>query len=372
MSRRRDRITDEAASWFVQARDSGFSSDDRKELASWLAASAEHVQEYLSLAAVSGEIRDAARDYDVDELVAIARDASYGADIVALRGLDAAPRDIESAVNDKNDTGRTRRRGRPFIWATAATMLVAAALSTFFFSTPDRNLYVTGVGEQASFPLEDGSIVSLNAQSTLRVEFSDDGRNVRLVSGEAMFDVARDPNRPFRVVTDGAMIQAVGTQFNVRYRGADTMVTVVEGVVDVQSTPPPPSTGGAVAQLPAASDAARPADSHTARLTVGQQARVASGEVAVIDTNVQEATSWRERRLVFDARPLEDVVNEFNLYNDDQFVISDAVLGDRVISGVFGADDRQSFVLFLSAAGLAGYEMQADGTIVLQTLEDTD
>lgn len=371
MSRRRDRITDEAASWFVQARDSGFSSDDRKELASWLAASAEHVEEYLSLAAVSGEIRDAARGYDVDELVAIARDASYGADVVALPWPEAAPRDVESAVNDENDNGRTRRRGRPFIWATAATMLAAAALSTFFFSTPDHNLYVTGVGEQASFPLEDGSIVSLNAQSMLRVEFSDEGRNVRLVSGEAMFDVAREPNRPFRVVTDGAMIQAVGTQFNVRYRGADTMVTVVEGVVDVQSTPPPPPSGGAIAQLPAP-DAARPADSHTARLTVGQQARVASGEVAVIDTNVQEATSWRERRLVFDARPLEDVVSEFNLYNDDQFVISDAVLGDRVISGVFGADDRESFVLFLSAAGLADYEMQADGTIVLQTLEDTD
>lgn len=368
MSRRQDRITEEAATWFVQARDPDFSSDDRKELASWLAASAEHVKEYLSLAAVSCEIGDAAMEYDVDELVAMARDASYGADVVALPGPEAAPRDDESAASVRKNTERTRRRGRPFIWAAAATILVAAALSTFYFSAPEVDLYVTGVGEQASFPLGDGSIVSLNAHSTLRVEFSDEWRDVRLISGEAMFDVAKDPNRPFRVVTEGAVIQAVGTQFNVRYRGADTTVTVVEGIVDVQSTSGPSDSGGASAQVPTP-NAAEPASTQGTLLRVGQQARVASGEVAVIETNVQEATSWRERRLVFEARPLADVVNEFNLYNDDQFVISDAALANRAISGVFGADDRESFVLFLSEAGLADYETRDDGTIVLRTVE---
>lgn len=366
MSRRQDRITDEAASWFVQARDADFSSDDRKELASWLAASAEHVKEYLSLAAVSCEIRDAAMEYDVDELVAMARDASYGADVVALPGLVAAPRDVENAASVQKSTDRARRRGRPLIWAAAAMVLMAAALSMLFFSSPEFDLYVTGVGEQVSFPLDDGSIVSLNAQSTLRVEFSDEWRDVRLISGEAMFDVAKDPDRPFRVVTEEAVIQAVGTQFNVRYRGADTTVTVVEGVVDVQSTSSPSDSGGAIAQVPTPN---APASTHGTLLRVGQQARVASGEVAVIETNVQEATSWRERRLVFDARPLADVVNEFNLYNDDQFVISDAALGNRVISGVFGADDRESFVLFLSEVGLADYETRDDGTIVLHTVE---
>ena len=366
MSRRQDRITDEAASWFVQARDPDFSSDDRKELASWLAASAEHVKEYLSLAAVSGEIHDATRDYDVDELVVMARDASYGADVVALPGPEAAPHDDERAASAQSNTERTQRRGRPFIWAAAATVVMAAALSTLFFSAPEFDLYVTGVGEQASFPLEDGSIVSLNAHSTLRVEFSDEWRDVRLISGEAMFDVASDSNRPFRVVTEGAVIQAVGTQFNVRYRGADTTVTVVEGIVDVQSTSSPSDSGGASAQLPAPNE---PASTQGTLLRVGQQARVASGEVAVIETNVQEATSWRERRLVFEARPLADVVNEFNLYNDDQFVISDPALADRAISGVFGADDRESFVLFLSEAGLADYETRDDGTIVLYTVE---
>ena len=365
MSRRLDKITDEAATWFVQARDPDFSSDDRKELASWLAASAEHVQEYLSLAAVSGEIRDLARDYDVDRLVAMARESSFGADVVALPG--PAPRDDSGSLNERDNAAHKRRRGRPFIWAAAATLLVAALLSTFHFSEPDYELYVTGVGQQASFPLEDGSIVSLNAQSTLRVEFSDAARDVRLVSGEAMFDVASDPGRPFRVATDGAVIQAVGTQFNVRYRGADTTVTVVEGVVDVQSTPEPSSSGGAIAQLPPL-DTAQP----TARLTVGQQARVASGEVAVIETNVQEATSWRERRLVFDARPLADIVAEFNLYNDDQFVITDAELGNQVIGGVFGADDRESFVLFLSEVGIANHETRDDGTIVLHPFDSPE
>ena len=88
----------------------------------------------------------------------------------------------------------------------------------------------------------------------------------------------------------------------------------------------------------------------------------------MIETNVRKATAWRERRLVFEAWALEDVVAEFNLYNDQQFVVDDADLATHAISGAFSADDRESFALFLSEAGLALSETRADGTIVLRTI----
>ena len=364
MSRRVDRITDEAALWYVKAQDPGFSTSDREELASWLAASAEHVKEYLSLAAVTQDVRELAGTFDVDELLRLTQDSADEANVVPLPETDVHIPSREAELGPRK-SGKVWR-GRLRIWATAATITVAAVLGLFYLTIPQTDLYTTGVGEQVSFPLDDGSVITLNAQSTLRVTYTDTSRDLHLTAGEAMFDVASDPGRPFRVITEGAVIQAIGTQFNVRYRGSDTTVTVVEGVVDVQTVPGPPSLPGEVGEVPDESPTETPpVVPQPTRLQVGQQARVSSGEVAVVDTNIQKATSWRERRLVFDSWTLADVVEEFNFYNDQRIVIVDADLVARSISGAFSADDRDSFALFLSEAGIASYESRADGTIAL-------
>lgn len=353
MSRRLDKITDEAADWYLRAQDPGFSNEDRKELASWLAASAEHVQEYLALTSVAGSLVGALEDADVDEMVELARRESPGADVIALAGFEEP-----SAPEENGNRGpRSKRMVR---WAVAATVLIAAMI-WYQQLGPVVVRYETGIGEQTTFLLDDGSVVSLNAQSRLQVLFDEDHRDVRLVSGEAMFDVEKDADRPFRVSTESAIAEAVGTQFNVRYRGNDTTVTVVEGFVDVQS-----STGSAMSPSTGQSTPSGRI------LGVGQQARVNSGEVAVVETDVQEATSWRERRLVFDARRLADVVFEFNLFNDQQIVISDPSIAGRTISGSFDVDDRESFALFLSEVGIADFAQRSDGSIELHDVIEFD
>ncbi len=346
MSQRLDRITDEAALWYVRAQNPDFSNGGREEFASWLAASAEHVQEYLALTSVAGSLADAMEETDVDELIQLARNESPGADVIALSGFE------QQTVPDQTENAGPRRK-RTVGWAVAATVLVAV---TLWYQQLGSEVvrFETGVGEQTTFLLDDGSVVSLNTQSMLQVRFDDDHRDVRLVSGEAMFDVAKDTVRPFRVSTESAIAKALGTQFNVRYRGNDTTVTVVEGLVDVQ-----------LAQDSVPIPSADPSIPSGTVLSVGQQARVASGEVAIVETDVREATSWRERRLVFDARPLSDVVFEFNLYNDQQIAISDPGVAERTISGSFDADDRESFALFLSEVGIANYVQHSDGSIEL-------
>jgi transmembrane sensor len=233
-----------------------------------------------------------------------------------------------------------------------------------------------------SFPLEDGSVVTLNAQSSLELAYTDAERNVRLIQGEALFAVARDPDRPFQVHTRRAVVRAVGTQFNVRFRGEDTTVTVVEGIVEVRSGSDAGDASGRGVDLSAPGDSPgdglpginKPsAQPQFVRLTVGQQARVPprSGQVAVTEIKIDKATSWRERRLEFEAWSLAAVVDEFNLYNDQPIVIQDAALAEKSISGVFSADDRASFALFLDEAGLAVAETRADGTIVLRSANGT-
>lgn len=367
-----DRITDEAALWFARAQDPEFSAADKKALADWLAGSAEHVREYLSVAAVTQDIRSLSSTPTVDDLIALAREASDDANVVALLDRGFSSPVLKVARADAN-----KKRRRPALWATAATVLLTIAASTLYFVASGPDIYTTGVGEQMSFPMQDGSVATLNAQSSLELAYTEAERNVRLVQGEAFFAVAKDPDRPFQVHTERAMVRAVGTQFNVRFRGEDTTVTVVEGIVEVR----PGSDGGdrsgqgaylgGPGNVPGNGRAAinEPiAEPQLVRLTAGQQARVQplSGQVAVAEIKVDRATSWRERRLSFDARPLSKVVDEFNLYNDQRIVIWDNALAGRSISGVFSADDRASFALFLEEAGLAVVETRADGTIVLR------
>ncbi len=362
MSTHRDRMTDHAAWWYVRAQDPDFSRADREEFASWLAGSAEHVLEYLSLAAVSRDIEEASEDLDVDALVALARESGDEHNVVALMPPDSA-----AGTEPAEPENRARR---PAVWAGAAGLLIAVLAGSWLFSGSGTVVYSTAVGEQVSFPLPDGSLVILNAQSLVEVDYTASERAVRLIAGEVLFDVEKDPDRPFRVVTERAMIQALGTSFNVRHRGERTTVTVVEGIVDVQSLDGSREDirSGTRPGDDADAESAWPKNARSVRLTAGQQVLMDSqtAEVTVTDANVAKTTSWRERRLVFEAKALSEVVSEFNLYSDRPIVIEGSDLASILISGAFDADDPESFSLFLSKAGIAVVDQHARGSIVLR------
>ena len=362
MSTHRDRMTDHAALWFVRAQDPDFSRADREEFASWLAGSAEHVLEYLCLAAVSRDIHEASEHLDVDSLVALARQSGDDSNVVALmpRGLGVG-----------NDHGESRNRvPRPALWAAAAGLMITLLGGFWLFWSPSTVVHSTVVGEQLFFPLPDGSVVTLNARSLLEVHYTKSERMVRLVAGEALFEVEEDPDRPFRVITERAMIQALGTSFNVRHREERTTVTVVEGIVDVRPLDEPGEDNGIGRETSNDADAKTPwpANARSVRLTAGQQVLMDSqtARVTVTNADVADTTSWRERRLVFEARALSDVVSEFNLYSDRPIEIDDPDLASVLISGAFDADDPESFALFLSGAGIAVVEQDARGLILLR------
>ena len=356
-----DRITDDASAWFERLQDAD--GCDREAFAAWLKASAEHVQEFLQIASLRSDLCDLDEDPNIDELIRAARDSDEE-NVVSLfesSALDAPERDVirHSRVSRRWVTG-----------GLAAVVVVSAAISLGVFRlAPEASVFHTAIGEQTSFPLPDGSIVTLNTLSEIEPRFTSTHRDVVLTSGEVLFDVVSDPQRPFRVIAGDAVIQAIGTTFNVYHRQAGTTVTVVEGTIEIRASDAQASTAHSVTTVPLnGTDQAGSAASLPLIVTIGQQARLdaRTGQTTVVEANLEQATAWRERRLFFDGRPLSAVIDEFNLYNDPPIVIADPDLGQLPVTGSFNANDRASFVLFLEKTGIATAQTESDGRISLR------
>ena len=375
LSRRGDIIAQEAADWLIALADAD--EQTRKAFAAWLRLSPEHVKEFLCVSAIWGMLPELSSQPSIEELVGA---AATEPNVVALPHRDQSEarreprrkprrerrstRRLARAARYGGSPGRTSSRAR---WmGRAAGLLVAVAVGAILLISPpaeDPDLYATVTGEQSSIPLPDGSLVTLNTRSTMRVRYSDEYRDVHLGDGEALFDVARDTGRPFRVITEQAVIEAVGTQFSVRNGIDEVTVTVLEGLVEVSR-----KAGGANAEMLVDGEPYAERSSQPVRLEVGQQAQVKSGvaKPVVVDVSVEKAIAWRQHRLVFEALPLKHVIEEFNRYNDPPAAIEDKELESLPISGVFRSIDRDSFLQFLSQMQLAESSTRADGTIVLR------
>jgi transmembrane sensor len=219
----------------------------------------------------------------------------------------------------------------PRIAAAAAITLGILAGASYFLWSPQG--FQTVLGEQRSVVLNDGSVVTLNTSSSINVSMVKDHRTVTLLSGEALFQVAHDASRPFEVKTGDTTIRAIGTQFDVDRRTAGTTVTVVEGRVAVFTTPASSADGDA-SNLP---------------LAAGEQLTVAPRRKShTVRANVAAATAWTQRKLIFENRPLGEVAAEFNRYNRQSIDIRSPELRSQEVTGVFQANDPDSFMLFLA------------------------
>ena len=177
-------------------------------------------------------------------------------------------------------------------------------------------------------PLADGSHVTLNTDSRIRVALEAKERRVDLDRGEAFFDVAKDPARPFIVQAGDKRVVAVGTQFSVRRDHNDIRVAVTEGKVRVE-------------------DASSPVV-----LTAGSVARTANTEVLVHEAagaEVEELLSWRSGYVVFRDTALADAVAEFNRYNTRKIIIEDPAIAAIRIGGNFRSNNTDAFLWLLQS-----------------------
>jgi transmembrane sensor len=333
-------IYEEAGEWVVRHRDGNLDARSRRRFDAWLRESPHHVRAYLEMSSVWENLAalDPTWNADADELIVRAREDHVVHPLLKARsGTNRVPAAIASP---------TRAR---YFFALAATLFVAVGIAGWLYL--QRNVYSTGIGEQRTIALTDGSTIELNALSKIDVRFSERERTIDLLAGQALFRVAKDPVRPFIVASNEAQVRAVGTQFDVYQKRAGTLVTVVEGrvaVIDDARHAAQRPVDASRATGPSAAPDERTGSLDGVLVSAGEQMLIAQGSSTPPRfANVEAATAWTQQRLVFDFTSLTDVAEEFNRYNYRPLVIDDVSLGDFHVSGSFSSTDPTLLLRFL-------------------------
>lgn len=338
-------IAEQAAEWFVAHRMERLDGAKREAFTEWLRASPVHVEEYLRMAAISGELAQASRDPQLPVEAWIAEATSQGSNAEAPRpGEPSDHRPTSVAAARRDPTPATREpRARRWVsgWRLAGALAIpavaiAAIVLTVLLSGTPAQAYETAHGEQRTWQLADGSMLRLNTDSAVEVRFSASERIVELSRGQAFFKVTHNAHRRFRVIVGQAEVVAVGTQFDVYRHGQAIQVTVLSGRVAVFSGHTPPPSDGAA--LP----------SGARYLTGGQQVRIVRGTIgAPSRVDLHQAESWLRGQIAFEQLPLGEVVAEFNRYAAVPIEIDDPSLRALRVSGVFDDGDSASFLAFV-------------------------
>jgi transmembrane sensor len=215
----------------------------------------------------------------------------------------------------------------------AAGVLVAL-VGTLFYLQQQTPPIATAVGEQRMLTLTDGTRIFLNTDTRLFVQEGAAQRRIKLESGEALFDVAKDPQRPFVVTAGDKEVIAIGTSFVVRRDERQLTVTLMEGKVAVS-----PSAG-------ARPESDENPDKYPADKTVlapGQRLTFVSHKPPKVDEPpIEKVTAWRRGEVILDKTRLQDAVDEMNRYSAVRLVIDDAA-ADILVSGIFRAGDSARF-----------------------------
>ena len=343
-------IFEQACHWWELLHSDSASNSDHREFGEWVARSPERVEAYLQTARLVKAIKSPRLIWPSTPAEVLIREAKASPETV----LPFSTTRVSASVG----RGKARYVQRRLAWAAAAVLLIGVGLALFMLETPQE--FRTALGEQRSVLLADGSRVTLNTASTIDVNLQMGRREVRLVQGEALFEVTHDSARSFVVRAGNAQLADVGTQFNVDMHSNGTTVTVVEGRVAVDS-------------LGARENAGAQAD-NSGRGTVEPLILGANDRVVVTPAgvgtpqrgvNVAASVAWTQRQLMFEHRPLSEVAEEFNRYNKDRIDIDSAELERQEVTGVFEAKDPASFVAFLSS--IPGVEIRegANGTHIV-------
>jgi len=326
----RETIARDAADWLILLdREQPPSAAELSALRAWLQENRAHREELASLA----------RMWNMMNVLT---------ELSVPLGVTASPR-----VRRKHVTSGGLR------WAAAAATLIVATLFFVIGSGPDpvadNGLYMTAIGQQQSTTLSDGSSILLNTDSQLRVEYEDDFRNIYLLRGEALFEVAEDKSRPFRVYAGNERIEAVGTAFSVHLKNNSVDVTVAEGKValatishgqigpdmrattksDSDRTPIEPDRNASIVKALGFLEGGQLT---TIISGIDEMTTLSSsiGEIVTIDEQeLSRRISWRDGILSFSGDSLESVVEEVSRYTTMTIEITDPEIKAIKIGGRF-------------------------------------
>ncbi|WP_395945973.1 FecR family protein [Brevundimonas sp.] len=242
-------------------------------------------------------------------------DAANEADLVLLR------RRVRSRVSKYNRSIAVRRFS-----GLAAALVIGLGGYGLYQARTNGALYVAAAETPREVRLADGSLIILDGGARVRAHLGGNSRDIELLEGQARFDVAHDPTRPFRVDVGAGVVQAVGTVFNIDRRSSEATVTLVQGAIDVFED--------------------GHADAKPRRLRAGEQIHITSGtrtEPMVREVETQTATVWASGRMRFYDVALPDAVARMNRSADRPIILEGEGLKTLRVSGAFRYGDAEGF-----------------------------
>lgn len=233
----------------------------------------------------------------------------------------------------RTDLPKEKRRtsSSRYLLIAASTVLLAVGASQL----PSLLLYwqsdyVTAAGVQKNITLPDGSHMLLNTASAAALEFDGPERGVRLLEGEAYFDVQSDPARPFKVRGRFSEVEVTGTAFTVRADDDGDVVVLQRGGVDVRS---------------------RMERRNEVRLMPGQSVNASATALSQpVEANMASALAWVDGRIVFHNQPIADVLKELGRYYSGRILVLDRRIGQVTVSGSHGVDNAAEAIATLAEA----------------------
>ncbi len=234
----------------------------------------------------------------------------------------------------------TQSWSAPVLAGAAMLLSLAVGLLLLYPSSSGvsgNGIYETRIGEQNTITLVDGSVIQLNTNSQLQVDYIDNQRNVMLIAGEAHFEVAKDKRRPFSVQAGEGSVRAVGTAFSVRLNQQALKVIVTEGKVALEES------SQSIEKTP------------RGFLHQGQAVEFSPLSEANIDDQIQELNkqdiekqlAWRNGLLLFDGETLRQVIDEVNRYTKLNIEIIDSEVADISIGGQFRVGEIDAMLTVL-------------------------
>jgi transmembrane sensor len=330
---------EEASGWCMRLAEGGLSADEQSQFDCWLAADAQNEEAFARVAATWNMVgQDAATAPEMIALRTQALEAFRAANSRrwAKRPKAMALRKIVGHVaQGANDRW-------PLKWAAGvAAVLLAVMVPAGVWYANLPTTYETGVGERQVAMLADGSRVSLDADSEVKVRLKDDARDIILTQGRAKFDVAKDALRPFRVHVGDKIVVATGTSFSVELLNDKAHVVLYEGHVAVVN-----ANAAAVPQSQAHQRLAGEIDLNPGKELI---ASLSGTQQQIVPADLDRSLSWEAGQLSFSDEPLQSAVERVNRYSKKKVVIADASIRQLPVSGVYNAGDVDAFKVGIQA-----------------------